>query len=234
MTTVNEMFELVEKQKKIALHTPVYIFGNDASIAAMLDVTDKFSEIFQNPDAFKLVGTETDEIQKTIVKATNRTLMFYLFKSDKIYQEAWFEEALKPKLEEDAGLEYYSIDVCKSRFEELEKLKKLKITKYPCVLTYKAGHLIDMFAPEMAKGHSVAEQLAELRVAQQKKLDQSLQFSEDGTLYDAEKIAFEERLRKKEQEKLQREQEEKRLHLLEVKKKIEADKKARKKKYGNL
>ncbi|EAY00764.1 hypothetical protein TVAG_096750 [Trichomonas vaginalis G3] len=235
MTRVNEMKELVEKQKQIALHTPVYIIGNDGAIASLEPITQKFSDIFENPNAFKTVHNNEQEIDVALAKAVNRTLVFYLFKSDRIYQEAWFEEGLKQKFEEDGGVDVHAIDVCKSFFEELNYLKELKITKYPCVLTYRAGHLIDIFYPELQKGNSVAEKLVELKYVQQKKFQENyVKFDDSGNVYDADKLAFEERMRKKQAEQIQREEEEKKRYLLEVKRKIEQDKKDRRQKYGKI
>ena len=101
--------------------------------------------------------------------------------------------------------------------------------KYPCVLTYKAGHLVDKFEPELEKGTSVSDQLAEL---QRMRNEGPQRLKTQNQYRDEEQIAFENRLREKEAQKRKQEERDKMQYLLEVKRKIAQDKKDRKKKYG--
>ena len=230
--TVTKMLQLIEDQKNIALNQPILILGNPVAVESFSSLTNPFKNATHNPDLFSFC-TNPKDFETFLAQNVNKTLVFYLFKSDRIYQEAWFEESLKPKFEETTSFDVYSIDINKSKIAEQEKLREMNISKYPCVLTYKAGHLVDLFVPEMAKGSSISDQLAELQFLQKKKFEERPQkVKTQREIRDEEQIAFENRLREKEAQKRKQEERDKMQYLLEVKRKIAQDKKDRKKKYG--
>lgn len=231
--TITELYQKVEEQKNIALSTPIYIFGSDAAISAIEPCTSQFQNVLNNENLFSINMDDKAKVEKTLAGAINRTLAFYIYKSSQSFHETFITESLMPSLEIYPHIDLYCIDLCLAKMAEVNQIQEFNIKKYPVVLMFRAGHFIDKVNVDLNKAAGT-DPLELIKAEQMKKYSETPQLNPDGTKIDAEKEAFEQRLREKEIEAKKREEEERRKHILEVKKKIAQDKLERRKKYGKL
>ena len=230
--SISTFYEKIEEQKIIALNNPIHFFLSTDIKPELKSIFKGYEEIFKNPNLFSIQSSDQKNIENVLTSCINRTYSFYFYKSDKAFQEIWLNENLQKEFEKYPHIDFYSIDLTKSKISELEKIKEFQIFKYPFILIYRMGHLIDKIIPELEKDLPVSKQLQLISAEQKLKLVANSNLGENNILIDQEKIDFENRMREKMALQIKKEEEEKRLHLLEIKKKIEQDKKERKKKFG--
>lgn len=228
--SLKEIPELVEQQKNAALHTPVYVFCTNAAKDSFTQISDQYCEIYQNNDLFSL--NDPSSIDSVLASAVPRTLVFFLYKTGRKYWREWLDSAVKNAMMTVPNADLYAVEI---KFADNDNLSKFGVTKLPCVLVYKMGHLVDKIFPENEEGivhDEIAEYNNEIaRMIQES--EQSIQdYSKQGLKSDADKLEFEQRYREKEAQEKRKIIEAERKHMLEVRKKIEQDKLERQRKYG--
>lgn len=221
---------LVEKQKNVALHTPVYVFCTDAAQDSFTNISDQYCDIYQNKELFSI--NKPDTIDDVLASAIPRTLIFFLYKSGRNYWKKWLDSSVNEAMASVPNADLYSIEL---KFGDYNKLNQYGITKIPCVLVYKMGYLIDKIYPEHEEG-IVHDEVIEYNNEIARMAQESENAGEDpavGSRYsDADKLEFEQRYREKEAQEKRKVLDAERKHYLEVKKKIEQDKLERQRKYG--
>lgn len=228
--SIAQVKQKIQQQKEIALQTPVYVFGSQVAIDGISNLMNSYKGIFQNPNLFEV--HEPDECENVLTAAVQRTLVFFFYKAAKVYQKKWLDMNLLPELQQIPTCDVFAIDITKNSFEEDKILAKLGVETVPTVLVYRIGHQIDKILPEV-EVCPVSDQITAFNLqkrfdAERGKHQYVLDPTKEGKIGDEDRIAFENRLREKEAEEKRKEAEAQRKYRLQVLRKIEEDKKARK------
>lgn len=227
--SLKDIPNLVEEQKNIALHAPVYVFCTDAAQDSFRNISDQYCNIYQNQELFSI--NKPEDIDSVLASAIPRNLIFFLYKSGRNYWKKWLDTSVNEAMMYAPNSDLYSVEI---KFGDNEKLGQFGVTKIPCVLVYKMGYLIDRIYPEHEEG-IVHDQIEEYNDEIAKMIHDSEANGEnfESSRYsEAEKLEFEQRYREKEAKEKRKYLDQDRKHLIEVKKKIEQDKLERQRKYG--
>ena len=229
VTRINipEFFQKIEEQKQAALQTPIYVFGSPSNIERMKEFANGFERIFQNEQLFKYIVP--NDVEDTIINSTPRTLVFYFYDSGKQFQETWIQQTLGERLSQIPDADIFSIDVTRQKLIDLDKIKQFSMTRYPTLLVFRLGHLVDKIIPTI-EGASIEDQIQQYRNEMKHKYENLPHGNPLETNEDRERIEFEHRLRAKQAAERKKEEDARRKELVEVRKKIAENKAKRSKK----
>lgn len=224
--SISDFLQKVEEQKQTALQAPVYVFGSTASNDAIRPVLDQIASVFDNQNLFNY--NDVNDVDRVLADAIHRIMVFYFYKSNSAYQLKWLNESLKNSIEETLTADLYAVDVQIDNKEDIDRLNKTGVSKFPCVLVYKMGHRVyTNFLEENEDsefGREVNRHFDEMR--------NSVALNNSGTEIDTdrERNEFEQRYRERLARERERENQDKIAHLIRVRQKLEEDKKERKRK----
>jgi hypothetical protein len=231
--TIAELQAKVEEQKRIALFGTVHVFCDSGCTASVDSACKRFSGLCNNPALFVTHPFTANLANATrdIASALPRVLLIAFFSSRDSASTDWVRRSFMQNASKIPYADSFAVDFALLGEADRPYIESLGVFHSPTVLTIKMGHVIDSFVPSQQRP-AVLDQLAERDAKIRADLvkyrppgvdtDQELRRTAE-----LEKLEFEERERKKQEEKRRLEQVAQMKERARVKALIEKQKKDR-------
>ena len=155
-------------------------------------------------------------------------MVVYFYIKTNGYQKKWLDLSLYESLRKIPAVDTFCVEVL---YADIEKMKEFGATSFPCVFVYRMGHLVDTIFPAKEDG-IVRDQIREYEIMNQMQIDAEERkikdYSKEGLRTDEDRLAFEQRAREREMESKKKDMEAQKRYEMEVRRKIEQDRKERK------
>jgi hypothetical protein len=153
---------LVDRQKQFALLGTVHVFADRQSLPQVEECANRFSGICDNPSLFA-IHSLTPNAKAMIAEFASvcpRVLLVAVINTGDSKCATWFRQSFPRFISKLPFADVYVADVCNVSDSDHLYWEGVGVKTLPTILTYKMGHLIDAFVPELPKSAAL-QQLAE-------------------------------------------------------------------------
>jgi hypothetical protein len=161
--TATEAQSLIDGQKQAALVGTVHVFADSQSLPQVSATVDRFSTLCDNPGLFvthKLTSNPKAMISE-LASACPRVLLFAVINTSDSKSANWFRQSFPQHAAKVPFADIYVADIADIPDSDRLFWERIGVNSLPTILTFKCGHLIDAFVPELPKSGALA-QLAEI------------------------------------------------------------------------
>jgi hypothetical protein len=229
--TAPELVALVEEQKRVALFGTVQVFADAESFAEVELAAAGYSELCANPALFAVHQLPPDAKAATaaLAAACPRVLLVAVVNTTDARSADWLRQTFPRQAAQVPFADVFVAEAGNASLADLAIWEGFRVARMPTILTFKLGHLVDSFVPELPLTH-VQQQLAERDAAVRADIEKKKLVNVEEVLRHGGDAGREEWLKRKQEQDwkaAEKERREKEADARRVKARIEEQRKAR-------